>query len=392
MRRKLFSSALLLSIAAVATSGFGPAGAPAVPGQEKKVGPPAVDTDKVLRAAQEYAKAVAGAESGDEYFQALEYALQGAGAQQRKRQMANFPADKAGQVRLNTIPQAMPSRTGNTTSPFAQARTANRVTTGDRGGMQATPTWQRNRGRYFTEVLLKQPPAERIFGGVFTSPGEVPECVAVGGSGGFCCTGTLIGPNVVLTAGHCHEGGCAAKIFVGNDSNVPATGRVVNVKTAIRHPGYNALTLANDLAVLILDETLDTTPAPLAATADIEATPFVRLVGYGFTETGVFGVQAKVDVFVATADCAAAGEQSLFGCHPSNELVAGGNGHDSCNGDSGGPAFVLKDGKRHLAGATSRATANSQVACGDGGIYVRVDKYKDWITQVVKDNGGQLAK
>ncbi len=130
-----------------------------------------------------------------------------------------------------------------------------------------------NRARYFTEVFLKMPPAERIFGGGEHAAGGVLECVAVGSASGFCCTGTVIGPNVVLTAGHCHAGRCAARVFVGNDSNVPSSGKVVAVKTTVRHPGYNPATLADDLTVLILAERLDVTPAPIAATA------FVRLVG-----------------------------------------------------------------------------------------------------------------
>ena len=65
-----------------------------------------------------------------------------------------------------------------------------------------------------------------------------------------------------------------------------------------------------------------------------------------------------------------------------NEIVAGGNGVDSCNGDSGGPAYVEVDGEVQLAGATSRATKNFTQPCGDGGIYTRVDRYVDWIRQV----------
>lgn len=60
------------------------------------------------------------------------------------------------------------------------------------------------------------------------------------------------------------------------------------------------------------------------------------------------------------------------------------------NSDSGGPAYVLKDGEWLLAGATSRATSNSVLNCGDGGIYARVDQYQKWIVETAKANGGKL--
>jgi len=237
-----------------------------------------------------------------------------------------------------------------------------------------------------SQKLLEDP--LRIFGGSQTDPGEFPDCVAVGSSSNWCCTGTLIGRNVVVTAGHC-EATCASRIFIG--TNVDSAGRVIKVKQAIRHPDYSQAGNRNDLTVLILAEDVkDVTPRPIAASADIDAASFVRLVGYGFTEFGDFGVQNKVDVFIGSASCDTSQAQSKFGCNADKELVAGGNGHDSCNGDSGGPAYVVVGDKTYVAGATSRATRNSLHNCGDGGIYVRLDRYMDWITQTVRDNGGHL--
>ena len=104
------------------------------------------------------------------------------------------------------------------------------------------------------------------------------------------------------------------------------------------------------------------------------------------------GVKMTVQVVVATTNCEASEHQDKFGCHKGLEIVAGGNGLDSCNGDSGGPAYILLNGKRMLAGATSRATRNFTRPCGDGGIYTRVDKYLDWIKTNAEANGGELAE
>jgi secreted trypsin-like serine protease len=66
------------------------------------------------------------------------------------------------------------------------------------------------------------------------------------------------------------------------------------------------------------------------------------------------------------------------------ELVAGRPllARDSCTGDSGGPFYVQDGANWLLAAATSRATDSSMSNCGDGGVYVRVDRYRSWIDSI----------
>jgi endonuclease G len=81
-----------------------------------------------------------------------------------------------------------------------------------------------------------------------------------------------------------------------------------------------------------------------------------------------------------------AGESDMmaYGCDRGLEMVAGKSllAKDSCSGDSGGP-FYVSDGSGEwlLAGATSRATKSAMSTCGDGGVYVRLDKYREWIEE-----------
>ena len=42
---------------------------------------------------------------------------------------------------------------------------------------------------------------DRIVGGIATA--DYRDCVAIGSADEWCCTGTLVAPNVVVTAGHC---------------------------------------------------------------------------------------------------------------------------------------------------------------------------------------------
>ena len=228
----------------------------------------------------------------------------------------------------------------------------------------------------------------RIVGGSETS--AFPDCVAVGAPGQWCCTGTLIAPDAVLTAGHCDEGGCSARVFIGADTKQPQAGVTVGVRTVVRHPEYNPLTLKNDLAILILESGVAIDPRAIATSAEIDLATDVRAVGFGrtnFSGTVGYGHKREVDLPIAASLCSANGVDR-YGCHLGLELVAGEPflDRDTCNGDSGGPAYVWVYNQWKLAGATSRPTNESIRACGDGGTYVRVDKYRTWIESVLADH------
>ncbi len=338
---------------------------------------PAPDPEKVskqLEAADIFAKALAG-DDARQYFRVMNTSIKSIRtAQAVKFEMTGGHADHGTDV----------------ANPFAEARAKARAKAAKLASLVNDPTWRENSKKLFAE-RMKANSKMRIIGGEHALEGEYPDCVTVGSPTSFCCTGTLIGPNVVLTAGHCGDGGCAQRIYVGIDANHPNPAKIYKVKKAIVHEKFNHFTLANDLTVLILEKDVaGVTPRKIAATADIEASFSVRLVGFGLTELNIFGEQNLVDVAIASASCDCADCPDKYGCHKGMEMVAGGAGKDSCNGDSGGPAYILKGNDWLLAGATSRATSNSVMNCGDGGIYVRVDKYRDWIVKTAKDNGGKI--
>jgi secreted trypsin-like serine protease len=224
---------------------------------------------------------------------------------------------------------------------------------------------------------------DRIVGGIATS--DYPDCVAIGSSDAWCCTGTVIAPNVVITAGHCH-GDCSQRVFVGENVERPENGMIIEVADAVRHPDYDDAELMNDLAVLILAEDAAVAPRPLAEPGLLEAAGTVRLAGYGNTDVnsvGGYGIRRLVDVPLASTD-------PKYGADADTEFVAGAPflDRDSCNGDSGGPAYVASGDAWFLAGATSRATASAIRRCGDGGIYTRISAFEDWVRSVP---GGRWA-
>ena len=81
--------------------------------------------------------------------------------------------------------------------------------------------------------------------------------------------------------------------------------------------------------------------------------------------------------------------EAVTGFHSDYEFVAGRKalGKDTCNGDSGGPAYIDTPASPVLAGLTSRSMRGADVRCGAGGIYVRVDRFKPWINEVLASAG-----
>ena len=125
---------------------------------------------------------------------------------------------------------------------------------------------------------------------------------------------------------------------MGDNVEQPDAGKVIEVEEAVRHPDYDDTDLKNDLSVLVLAEDADVTPRPLVGEGVLEDAHTVRLAGYGNTDVdsmGGYGIRRMVDVPLASNDPA-------FGADPETEFVAGAPflDRDSCNGDSGGPAYV----------------------------------------------------
>lgn len=249
------------------------------------------------------------------------------------------------------------------------------------------PNYQNNLRKLNEQVLPSSAeiknvadPSLRIVGGVADT--YFNDCVCIGGVGDYCCTGTLIGKNVVITAGHCFP--CirvGTRVFVGRDiskAGVELTG------TAYQHPGYGKSGKHNDVCAIVLTSDVEPgvlLPRQVASSVEIDTATFIRAAGYGTTNsTGTqgFGKRRYVDIPIAEANCTG---QHGYGCDVGFEFVAGSTGLniDTCKGDSGGPAYILVGDQWVLAGITSRATMNAAHACGDGGIYVRVDKFIDWI-------------
>jgi secreted trypsin-like serine protease len=250
-----------------------------------------------------------------------------------------------------------------------------------------------NAARFTAELI-------RIVGGVETPPGKYPECALIGrrfpnGSVSWFCSGVLVHPRVVLTAGHCQDPQFAMNVVALNAVTMTdlQDAEIMGVRRVRVNPQYPQVT-GNDISVLILRRGATVDPVPIVTTEDIAAATETTLVGFGnsdFLSTKGFGTQREVTVDVTHVrrsedDDLDEAEQSL-GFESDLEFVAGGGGFDSCNGDSGGPAYIDVEGVRKVAGLTSRATEGATNPCGEGGIYTRVDTQRPFIRQVLQAAG-----
>jgi secreted trypsin-like serine protease len=220
-----------------------------------------------------------------------------------------------------------------------------------------------------------------------------PDCVAVGPKSftkpsDLCCSGTLIALNAVLTARHC-AGGCGWKVFVGDDTSKITSDKMYEVvPPRVPYEEHSGLH-DNDLALLFLKTNVEgVTPRQRAESYMIDKAKSIRVAGFGSTEPGEgaggSGKRLMADMTLASNACTGFAPNN-FKCHENLEMVAiEFYKADSCETDSGGPAYVEHDGQWYLAGINSRHVKTSK-ECGSGSIYVRVDRYRKWIDKELQN-------
>ena len=236
-------------------------------------------------------------------------------------------------------------------------------------------------------------PSSAVVGGNDASPGEYPSVAEIT-FGPFLCTGTLIAPDVVLTAGHCSSVTGAAvatpaswppqaiNVRIGGVTQDDGEQRSVNHVTM--HPDY-LLTMGYDISLLHLSEASTMAPTPVASDAARgiwAAGTLATIAGWGATEEGGDTPDRlqEAQVPITTDQYCANAYGSDF--DPATMVCAGfrEGGVDTCQGDSGGPMFGrMTDGSLRVVGATSWGEGCARA--GKPGVYARVadDELREWI-------------
>lgn len=176
------------------------------------------------------------------------------------------------------------------------------------------------------------------------------------------CTGTLVGPRLVLAAAHCVSDprlGTNLEVMFGSD--VASSGsRFVRVTQVVRHPDYRGDGDDADLAVLVLEREAPVAPVALGdQPLDGTVGASVRIAGFGVTgpSDGATGTKRSGTSTVAEV------QDRVFRTVPGPSLT--------CQGDSGGPLFAPVGTAERLVGVTSRGDPG----CSSYGINVRVDRF-----------------
>ena len=214
-----------------------------------------------------------------------------------------------------------------------------------------------------------------IRGGKQTSGYKFVGAITVDGQ--MSCTGTLIGPHTVLTAAHClagFESRVAGMRFVlGANYQIPDL-PPAEIDDLVYPKGelgfmFNPKTLEDDIGLLHLKEAQSVAPAALyqgAPTWDtiLQRHTSILFVGFGYNVIGNDQVGAGIK------------REGSWQVDKVENRRVGFNvpGHSTCDGDSGGPAFVENVSALFLAAVTSGGDKQCTL-----GYETRVDAYISWL-------------
>jgi hypothetical protein len=207
-----------------------------------------------------------------------------------------------------------------------------------------------------------------------------PSVGLVGDRRGFYCSGTLIAPRYVLTAGHCADGLSATggRFRVG--------GVTYSTSRVFVHPNYNRFAIgtdnANDIAIFELATAVSgITPSPIFRGIP-QVGNMLTLVGFGAGGTGSTGHDGTFGTKRVGTTPIDGVTRTLITWNFDNETES-----NTAPGDSGGPAFLVVNGEYQVAGVTSGGD-RADAGLGDHSFDTRVDAYAAWIDGITGGGGG----
>jgi len=185
------------------------------------------------------------------------------------------------------------------------------------------------------------------------------------------CSGLVLSPNKILSAWHCFdEFVFSAFIEIDNQS--------YTVESVKLHPNAreDGTLITNDIAIITIAAVIESSPVTILSVDNLEQTEDLFISGFGSDGLNLnsSGVLRAGKMTVDSVD------QNFIRAN----FIEG--SQNTCEGDSGGPAFVVRDNRLVLAGITSTGTIQN-CSVGDQSIFVKLSNQNvlDFIRQEVPE-------
>lgn len=203
------------------------------------------------------------------------------------------------------------------------------------------------------------------------------------------CSGTLIAPHTLLSAGHCvTQNSGQAYVFLGNafqdnGATVQIDDNFIPVVNGVAHPNFNermSSTSIDDLSVFQIKSPPPGRKPIALYVSKLEVGASIRHVGFGSTTGQMIqddgsGIKRQVTTMVRSISPV---DPTLDG---NGQIETGGINSGTCYGDSGGPGLMIPPGgtEEQVEGIVSWGDDSCLQSSWD----TRVDSHVDWIMKTM---------
>jgi len=225
---------------------------------------------------------------------------------------------------------------------------------------------------------------EEIVNGTPTNYESWQGVIALMWEGNLACSGTLIDPEVVLSAGHCISNSSLddpienpGKLSIAGGADVNTAPIHLGVaESIVVHPDYDSDDSTADLSMIKLSSPVSSVPSyGLRVAPQVIMGDHVTIVGYGMTgsdDHGSSGIHRM-------------GDSTVQGVLP--EKIETGGDANPCYGDSGGPMFSEQAGDWVVTGVTSHGIPDTCLL-EYGAWQINTVTYLGWIEETMWEMTG----